>query len=66
MIDYFDGAPDFEEKIMAWYLCLYCDTKDSVSFHANRIYATEDCKECQGTDRDTIPWAELFVNGRPR
>ena len=51
-----------KQELLSWYLCPYCeeDGKDT----NGPVYFTEDCPECQGTDMDTIPWSELFVNGR--
>ncbi len=69
LIDRFSDHDDEEYQLhflLMWYLCLYCDHEDAVAGHQNRIYVTKNCPECQGTDRDTIPWSELFKEGRSR
>ncbi len=38
---------------MSWVVCLYCEPED-----------THECLECLGTDRDPLPWTELFITAR--
>ncbi len=38
---------------MTWAVCLFCQPMECTY-----------CDECQGTDRDTIPWTELFPCAR--
>ena len=45
-------APGF---VYWWSSCPFC-----------RIGKSPECRECEGTNSDPLPWAELFAAGRLR
>lgn len=42
-------------EMKGWAVCQFCMPSEAI-----------DCEECLGTDRDPMPWSELFNDYRER
>jgi len=52
-----EGRPIWTRRKIAQ--CLRCGDMDGFTLNACRIHVGR-CKECQNTNRDPLPWTELF------